>query len=273
MRTLRTAAALATLAFANQLGAQTTIRVVDRDSVPIPYALVLVGSTPGRATGLSGEVRLPEALRGQVDLRVQRIGYQPFQRKVAAPTQGGEILVQLSPLAMGIDTVRAVASRETPTSRTGFYDRMERVRNGAITGEFITPEELQQRNPQKISDILRGRRSVTVARLSGDASGRMTALGRGGNCNMTVLLDGTRVNGLFEKEQFDAPTSMVRQGSRGSGAGVSSGTGIGFDEITAVGAVMAIEIYPSMANAPAELVPLTGGGSCGIIALWTGQRR
>jgi hypothetical protein len=66
---------------------------------------------------------------------------------------------------------------------------------------------------------------------------------------------------------------MVRQGKTGSGAGVSSGTGIGFDEITSVGAVMAIEIYPSMANAPAELVPLTGGGSCGIIALWTGQRR
>ena len=43
-------------------------------------------------------------------------------------------------------------------------------------------------------------------------------------------------------------------------------------ELVEGSAVMAIEIYPSLANAPDELIPLTGGGGCGIIALWTGPR-
>jgi hypothetical protein len=37
--------------------------------------------------------------------------------------------------------------------------------------------------------------------------------------------------------------------------------------------VMAIEIYPSTANAPFELIPVTAQGSCGIVAFWTGPRR
>ena len=41
--------------------------------------------------------------------------------------------------------------------------------------------------------------------------------------------------------------------------------------------IAAIEIYASTANAPAELVPITGPnangqGSSGIVALWTGGR-
>jgi hypothetical protein len=47
----------------------------------------------------------------------------------------------------------------------------------------------------------------------------------------------------------------------------------GIDQLAAAREVMAVEVYNSTANAPAELIPLTGGGSCGIIALWTGPRR
>lgn len=37
--------------------------------------------------------------------------------------------------------------------------------------------------------------------------------------------------------------------------------------------VMGIEVYPSTANAPVELIPVTNRGSCGIIAIWLGPRR
>jgi hypothetical protein len=36
--------------------------------------------------------------------------------------------------------------------------------------------------------------------------------------------------------------------------------------------IAAIEVYGSTANAPSELIPLTGRGSCGLIAVWTGGR-
>lgn len=37
--------------------------------------------------------------------------------------------------------------------------------------------------------------------------------------------------------------------------------------------IMGIEIYPSIANAPAELIPTASHGGCGLVAIWTGPRR
>ncbi len=43
-------------------------------------------------------------------------------------------------------------------------------------------------------------------------------------------------------------------------------------EISAV-EVMGIEVYPSTANAPVEILPSLNRGSCGLILLWLGPRR
>jgi hypothetical protein len=45
------------------------------------------------------------------------------------------------------------------------------------------------------------------------------------------------------------------------------------DELVSGREVNAIEIYSSMGTAPAELVQLTGGGGCGLVAIWTGPRQ
>ena len=37
--------------------------------------------------------------------------------------------------------------------------------------------------------------------------------------------------------------------------------------------IMGVEVYPSTANAPVELIPVTNRGSCGIVAIWLGPRR
>ncbi len=258
----------------SSLAAQTTIRVVDRDSVPIPYALVSVGKSAPRATDVSGRILLKEQVGETLPLKVQRIGYRPFEAAARRGTAEGDFIVLLEALPRGLDTVRTIASRETPVSRTGFYDRMERVRTGAIIGEFITPEELELRNASQISDMLRGRRSITMQRVvpQPPAKGRprMVALGRGGGCTMTVLLDGQRLNNMYQGQPVGAPTSL-RQGAQQQGSRDDSADGI--DDIAGIREIMAIEIYPSTANAPAELIPLTGNGSCGIIALWTGPRQ
>jgi hypothetical protein len=64
---------------------------------------------------------------------------------------------------------------------------------------------------------------------------------------MTVLVDRQRINILLTPE----------------GA-------VPIDDLVSGRSVAAIEIYASTANAPAELIPLTGNGSCGIVAIWTG---
>jgi hypothetical protein len=78
----------------------------------------------------------------------------------------------------------------TPLSRTGFYDRVDRVQRGAIVGEFLTPEELNARNAMKVSDLMRGRRLANITFIG--STRQPVILGRGG-CVMTILLDGSRL--------------------------------------------------------------------------------
>jgi hypothetical protein len=213
-------------------GAMLLVR--DASNHPIPYALVYVGNSAARATDSLGRVLLARTDQLNVDVRVQRIGFVPHQGAVTRASLTAPFVVSLLPANPTLSEVRAVAPRNTALSRTGFYDRMDRVRRGAIVGEFVAPEELELRAQANIAQALYGKRYVTVRGSS--------VFGRGG-CRMQVLLDGK----LMEGNRLDAF--------------------VGGNE------VMAIEVYASTANAPAELIPLTNRGSCGIVALWTGPRR
>jgi hypothetical protein len=244
--------------------AQSVVRVLDRDSLPIPYALVQVGGGTERIADSLGRARFGKEIGAAPSLTVRRIGYAPFQGRATASPHG-EFVVLLEPTVRELEAVQTVALRSTPLSRTGFYDRMQRVHDGAIVGRFITPEELEQRRPTLVSQVLQGLPSVRVQRAP---DGRAVVLGRGG-CPMTVLLDGQRLNGLLQDNKQFRNTSINPRGQYGGG-----GAGdLSLDQATVATEVMAIEVYNSTANAPSELIPTTGGGSCGLIAIWTGPRR
>ncbi len=210
------------------------VRILDQDSVPIPYAMLTLSNRAPRAADSTGRVLLGPDDRLSLPVRVQRIGYQPHAGTVTRASPAEPFIITLAPLVRDLQAVRTIAPRHTLLSRTGFYDRMSRVRRGAIVGEFIPPEELELRaTGPSIANALYGRQYVSVVRGA--------LYGRAG-CRMQILLDGKLMDS-------NAP-----------------------DAFTHSGAVMAIEIYPSTANAPAELIPLTDRGSCGIVALWTGPR-
>jgi hypothetical protein len=210
------------------------LRVLDADSLPIPYAMVSLDGGAARPTDPEG--RLADRLEGKlaVAARVQRVGYAPFDGTLTRASDAEPFLVQLEPIRPTLEAVRTVAPRAPMLVRTGFYDRLDRRRSGAFVGEFITPEELELRAVGRITSVLAGKPYVQVA------NGRVW--GRGG-CRMNVFLDGKLMGD-------NTPDDYV-----------------GSHE------VMAIEIYPSTANAPAELIPVTANGSCGIVAFWTGPRR
>jgi hypothetical protein len=172
--------------------------------------------------------------------------------------------VSLSTLPNVVEAVEITARASTPLSRTGFYDRVERVQRGAIVGEFITPEELDERNQSRVSNLLHGRRSVRVQ----VTQFRPVITGRGG-CAMNIVIDGRFTTHVFGANVGAGLTSINPSGSYQS----SSRGGLDIDELVDGRAVMAIEIYPSSANAPAELIPPSGRGSCGIVAIWTGPRQ
>lgn len=226
------------------------VRVRDSSGVPIAHAFVEVEGGRGRVADDSGRVFL-EAAPDSLRLQVRRIGLKPFVGRVGRTARTGEFDVMLSPTAQTLAAVTVTErGMRTPLERSGFYDRVQRAQRGAFNGEFITPEELESRRGVRTTDLLQGRRFVYPNRTRG-LRPQFYLMGRGG-CKMTVYVDGQMARP--EGEGSIVPIDDIVQGSE----------------------VAAIEIYASAANAPAELVPLTGAaqqGACGIVAIWTGGRR
>ncbi|MBW7934442.1 MAG: hypothetical protein H3C62_12725 [Gemmatimonadaceae bacterium] len=242
----------------------------DAAGIPVAWALVRFAGAPPQIADDSGRIALGSITADSIQISVRRIGYRPLDGWVARSAALGSYTVVLPRIALSLDTVRITAAAVmTPLARTGFYDRVARVKKGAINADFITPEELNERNASRLSQILSGRRYTTIRHVM---TGRPMSLVLGrGQCAMTVLLDGSRVTNTLQDAaiNMESPTSIFPSGSKPK----QSGTAIGLDDIVDLNSVMAIEIYPSTANAPAELITLGGRGSCGIVALWTGARR
>lgn len=239
-----------------------TIVVDDAQSRPIPYALVSLGSGLTRVADDSGHALFLTEPKDSLRLHVRRIGFTPFIGWVRRSGGGAEYQVMMDPLVITLDTVAVTARRNTPLARTGFYDRVQRVQRGAFAARMITPEELDQRNPIRITQMLAGESMVRLTPFGEGARGqRMIARGRGTECAMTILLDGMRVTGTLEELLNNKVRPPPWQSL------------MSLDELVPAAAVMAIEIYGSSISAPAELLRSAGLASCGIVAIWTGSRK
>ena len=253
---------------ADAVGKGVMVRVLDANTLPIAHALVEVEGGRGRVTDDSGRVVMATA-PDTVQLSVRRIGFSPFAGRVAR-ARSGEFEVTLTSLAQRLAAVTVTErGAQSPLERAGFYDRLQRVQRTAMLGEFITPEELDARGLSKISDILQGRRYSSVAKVTSGGHSLSVVLGRG-KCAMNIVVDGQFVgNTAQELNVSGVPTSILSSGSQPA----NHGHPFDLDEIVDGSSVAAIEIYPSIANAPVELIPTASHGACGLVVIWTGGRR
>lgn len=221
---------------------RSIIRVVDAAGKPIAFATVLPASQTARIADDSGRVSLTVAER-QNRLDVRRLGYA----SATFPNIPDDVSeLRLEPLVGTLDAVRTVAVRNAPLEQRGFYRRVMQAQRGAFTADFLSPEILEARPRAQLSELLLGQRYISFSR---SPRGRRYLTGRGG-CTMSIVLDGVPVAPGEEKV-------------------------VPIDDVATGGAVSAIEVYASSANAPPELTGVTGfenggGGSCGIVAIWTG---
>ncbi len=254
---------------------QQSVRVEVRDDqgAPVGYALVApVGGNSLVATD-SGIVTFRMRSADSLNLRVRRIGYREHFGWVARG-EGGVYRVTLPRVAATLSTVEVTATGSAsnpPLVQRGFYDRMDRVQRGAITGELYTPEMLDERPGfTKITQMIAGSRYARVSSMPVETR-VLVITGRGG-CPMTILLDGQVVKGTAQDVAIsDVPQSIVPAGTRQRVSGIDAKVSI--DDVIDGRAVMAMEVYASTANAPEELQRASGRGSCGLVALWTGARR
>jgi len=253
---------LATVAVAPALAAQgerVTVQVTDVRGNAIPFAYVQINNGASRVADDSGRVVFNLKPADSLNVTARRIGFQPYIGWAKRPEGKDYFLADLAPMPRSLDPVTITGRRDTPLARTGFYDRVERIQKGAYAARMITPEELEFRNPLRLSQVLAGDSYVKVT----PNNGKQVLMGRGIMCAVTVLVDGQRLLGTYE-EAVGNPNPPP----------MSSLAAI--DDVISAQSIAAIEIYGSSAAVPVELQRVAGSRmaqGCGLIAIWTGSRR
>ena len=235
------------------------VEVMDFSGFPVPYATVTVNGV-ARVTDTHGVVFLNNVRGDSLDVSVRRVSYAPFQGKIARTSSAEPFRISLLPSAQRLGKVN-IMDRATvnPLASVGFYERMQEVQKGASRGEFFTPEDMEARPVPNISSFLFASKYVKVTRWvppnGGSKVERPKMLLRGPlNCYMSVLIDGVLIHQVGER-----------------GGIVSDSTFI--DDVVNIASIAAIEVYPSLANAPMSIQSKILGSTCGIAAIWTGGRQ
>jgi hypothetical protein len=283
MRPLR--GLLILLAVPIALDAQNAVvRLVVSDSLGqrVPFAYAHLGTSAGRVASDSGVVEFRSDSKDSLKFVVRRIGYAPFGGWVRRDATSGEYHVAINPLARQLSEVNVRGLPNGPLVRAGFYDRLERARRGATVARFITPEEIELRNPTRVTQLLENENIVKIKRMHGNWS---VVSGRS-NCPMALVVDGMAMRGTAEEiltrdgeieiQEIMRQSRMMRYTSserRVMAEREFLSVRNSIDDIVTSLSVAAIEIYSSVAGAPPELLRNTPGETCGLVVVWTGSRR
>ncbi len=189
-------------------------------------------------TDAEGRFRLRIVRRDTLTLLLRHLGYEPIAVTLRSNHLRGDTIVvrmEQTALALGEVRVRGVDLR-SPLGLGGFDERRARG-----LGTFVTREEIDRRQTNRLSDVLRGRRGLTLVRTpSGGYGVRFgVASGRQRRCVPDLWIDGQRARGM---ELDDVPASTVE----------------------------GIELYATIATVPFQFSS-SGAGTerCGTIVLWS----
>lgn len=169
---------------------------------------------------------------GALRIRVSRLGYRAV---IAGPVRVGPfqsvaVEIRLAVAAIALEPVKVIATpRDRALERTGFYQRRR-----FNTGRFITPLDVEARQPLFVEDLFRGIPGVSVmpSPTFGGAHIRM----RGGRCAPAVY-----VQGVQELDRGVLPVLDPH-------------------------AIRGVEVYRGSSEVPAQWGGV--GGACGVVLIW-----
>jgi hypothetical protein len=220
-------------------------RVVEESGVPLSYANVQVNYGTRFLADDSGRFQFPYE-GGTRTLFVRRIGFEPVELRLSAKPDSA-LRVVLKPVAMQLKEVNVVAAGAAYRSLDthGFYGRMRDAERGINHGFFVTPEDLERRKPNYITQMSEG---LPAVRILGPNCGPRYGPGSDvicgvNGCKMTVYLDNIRVVGRL------------------------SGSDDAVNGIALPNHVAAMEIYPRGVTAPPQYQ--SQNGTCGVVLIWT----
>lgn len=198
---------------------------------PLPDArVVLKGAGLGAFTDSTGQFRIPNVPPGSDTVQVSMVGFAEEQLPIdLRPAATTTVTLLLSETVLRMEEISVTVERERSGKLAGFERRRKRG-----FGHFLTPEEIEEKNVQHTSDLLRG---VPGIRVGAYRLGRtpVQVVRRGEPCEPRYWVDGV------SKSSFN------------------------IDDLNRDD-VMAMEIYRGPAETPARFGASAG---CGIIVIWT----
>lgn len=223
-------------------------RLIERGSQePVTSGLVMLLDTTfaiqaSSVSNQTGTFRLEAPDPGAYYVLTEALGYQPLIDGILDLGAGGSINVELylSPRPVELDSMIVAVERAMvfqQLEKSGFNERKT-----SGFGFFISPEEIQMRNPAYFGDLFRhtpGLSLVGGGSLSGTQVQFRNASIRGGVCSPPVFVDGARVNTEFG----------------------------GLEEVVDIHQISAVEVYTRASNVPLEWGGTTAG--CGVLLIWT----
>lgn len=204
------------------------------DGTPLAGAFVSLARTGvGAITDSAGHFRIPRTLAGTDTVSVHFVGYETSKTEIElAPEKLTRVVFLLSPTVVRVAEIYVEVPREQRPGPMADFER----RSSRRAGYFLSPEDIQKRQPRLASDALRGVPGIDVgAPFMGKAPVRMTR--HVGDCAPNIFLDGIYM-----------PRMEV-------------------DDLR-VDDLGAIEVYRSPSEVPAEFKSMTAAG-CGAIVIWS----
>jgi hypothetical protein len=255
-------------------------RLLDLDTEePIEGGVVtLMDSTGVRlrsfVTDADGRYELDAPGPGLYLVEARRIGYRAW---VDGPVElsadevwDSAFHLQVIPVLLDpVEVVAQTALREAYLQRVGFYER-QRV----DFGHFITRVDIERRQPERMTDLLR---TVPGARTSPSGSGlsRSTiSFGgslqqRGGPCHPRVYVDGLVVIRGDARPQGLDVFGLPERASEAGGSDPTLRQEIALDDFVMPQDVQAVEVYRRGSEVPARFGGMSTETQCGVIVVWT----
>ncbi len=225
--------------------------VTDTAQHPVPYVNVLVGGNRRTVADDAGHFQL-ELPAGRAVLDFRRLGYRPGQLTLELHADT-TVTMSLIPVAQKLQGQEVTTPRSFALALHGFYERMADREKGINSGHFITAEDIERRNPRRLTQMLEDIPNVSVLRvlpLPNDMCPLNVCLAPAGTnrCPMAVYLDGQRMNHLNRVKPSE---SYARD----------------LDDFIIPTHVAGMEVYARPLEAPPQYQMLNGG--CGVILIWT----
>jgi hypothetical protein len=232
-----------------------TIRVVSADNQPIAFANVSVEGGTTQITDEQGVVNLGTGKRQTLTVRVMRIGFKPWFGKLELPDTAATLKITLPKLAQSLSTVTVTEKSEIKSSLalTGFYDRWLMRQKGMLSAVFISPEELEFRHPDKITNMLYGLNGVRLSKACVEPP-------TGHRCLQDLV--------AFSTDRPGCPMAIVIDGVQQY---PPKNAYVDIDMLVGAGDVNGVEIYARGGNMPVNFQ--FQDTACGVLAFWTGSRK